>query len=258
MVLPRDVDAALLDGYSTAGTRGAGLGAVRRLSHAFDGYSQPGKGSAFMARLLAGPPRPESPATPYAWGAVSLAKHGEDACGDAWRVRRLGEDLSVLVVDGLGHGSLAADAARAATLAYESGRGRPDAETIERLHRALRPTRGAAASILFMPGASDQVTFIGVGNVLGVVASTLETRRMVGFNGTLGHTLKTVRSFVYPTSGDTLAVLASDGLGTHWSLEAYPGLNHRHPTLIAAVLCRDFDRTRDDVTVVVAKRQAVP
>ncbi len=69
--------------------------------------------------------------------------------------------------------------------------------------------------------------------------------------------LKTVRPFVYPTSSDTLAVLASDGLGTHWSFEAYPGLDRRHPTLIAAVLCRDFDRTRDDVTVVVAKRQAV-
>ncbi len=101
------------------------------------------------------------------------------------------------------------------------------------------------------------MAFIGVGNVLGVVASALETRRMVGFNGTLGHALKTVRPFVYLTSGDTLAVLASDGLGTHWSLEAYPGLDRRHPTLIAAVLCRDFDRTRDDVTVVVAKRQAV-
>ncbi len=61
-------------------------------------------------------PAPRSPKTlpaPYAWGAVSLARPGEDDCGDAWRVRRLGEDLSVLVVDGLGHGPLAADAARA-------------------------------------------------------------------------------------------------------------------------------------------------
>lgn len=252
-----DIDVALRDGYSTAGTSGAGLGAVRRLSHAFDCYSQPGKGSVFMARLQAGAPRPEIPPARYVWGAVRLAKRGEDACGDSWSAKRHGEDLSVLLVDGLGHGPLAADAAQAAILAFESGRGRADAETIERLHRALRPTRGAAASILSMPGASDKVTFIGVGNVLGVVASDLETRRMVSFNGTLGHTLKSVRTFVYPTSGDTLAVLASDGLGTHWSLGAYPGLSRRHPTLIAAVLYRDFDRTRDDVTVVVAKRQAV-
>ena len=77
---------------------------------------------------------------------------------------------------------------------------------------------------------------------------------MVNFNGTLGHALKAVRPFGYPTRGETLAVLASDGLGTHWSLDSYPGLSRRHPTLIAAVLLRDFDRGRDDVTVVVAKR----
>jgi hypothetical protein len=43
----------------------------------------------------------------------------------------------------------------------------------------------------------------------------------------------------------------------HCSLDAYPGLSRRHATLIAAVLCRNFHRSRDDVTVVVAKRQAV-
>jgi hypothetical protein len=119
---------------------------------------------------------------------------------------------------------------------------------------ALRPTRGAAGSILHLPGDSNEVRFIGVGNVLGVVASDLETRRMVNFNGTLGHALKVVRPFVYPTNGETLAVLASDGLGTHWSLDSYPGLRRRHPSLVAAVLYRDFDRGRDDVTVVVARR----
>ena len=63
-----DVEAALRHGYSTAGATGAGLGAVRRLSHAFDGYSQPGKGSAFMARRQAGAPQPENPSRPVRLG----------------------------------------------------------------------------------------------------------------------------------------------------------------------------------------------
>jgi hypothetical protein len=140
---------------------------------------------------------------------------------------------------------LAADAARAATIAYDSGSGRADTDTIERLHRALRPTRGAAAWIFYLPGDSNEVAFIGVGNVLGVVTSALETRRMVSFNGTLGQLL---RASDRSSIRDTLAVLASDGLGTHWSLDTYPGLSQRHPTLVAAVLYRDFDRLRDDVT----------
>jgi hypothetical protein len=45
----------------------------------------------------------------------------------------------------------------------------------------------------------------------------------------------------------------SDGLGTQWRLERYPGLIQKHPSLIAGVLYRDFNRERDDVTVLVAK-----
>ncbi len=120
-----------------------------------------------------------------------------------------------------------------------------------------RRTLRAAAYIVFLPKASNEVAFIGVGNVMGVVASGLETRRMVSFNGTLGHSLKSVRTFTYPTRGDTIAVLASDGVGTHWSFDAYPGLKARHPSLIAAVLYRDFARHRDDATVAVVKRAEI-
>jgi hypothetical protein len=45
----------------------------------------------------------------------------------------------------------------------------------------------------------------------------------------------------------------SDGLGTRWDLERYPGIRSKHPSVIAAILHRDFSRGRDDVTVLVAK-----
>ena len=41
----------LTDGYSTAGTPGTGLGAVRRLANEFDIYSAPGEGTIVMARF---------------------------------------------------------------------------------------------------------------------------------------------------------------------------------------------------------------
>jgi hypothetical protein len=49
--------------------------------------------------------------------------------------------------------------------------------------------------------------------------------------------------------------MASDGLGTHWDLDAYPGLRRRRAATIAGILYRDFTRRRDDVTVVVAKER---
>jgi hypothetical protein len=45
----------------------------------------------------------------------------------------------------------------------------------------------------------------------------------------------------------------SDGIGTAWHLETYPGLIERSPEVISAVLFRDFCRGKDDATVIVAK-----
>src|ERR1700742_3117092 len=38
----RDLSGALRDGFSTAGTSGSGLGAMKRLSHSFDIHTAPG------------------------------------------------------------------------------------------------------------------------------------------------------------------------------------------------------------------------
>jgi hypothetical protein len=45
----------------------------------------------------------------------------------------------------------------------------------------------------------------------------------------------------------------SDGLATRWDLRKYPGIWNKHPSIIAALLHRDFGRGRDDVTVFVAR-----
>ena len=50
-----------------------------------------------------------------------------------------------------------------------------------------------------------------------------------------------------------MLVMHSDGLGSRWQMDRYPGLPRRHPTLIAGVLYRDWTRGRDDVTVVAAR-----
>jgi hypothetical protein len=49
-----------------------------------------------------------------------------------------------------------------------------------------------------------------------------------------------------------MLLMFSDGLGSKTSAAGYPGLQNRHPALMAGVLFRDFRRTRDDNTVLVA------
>src|SRR5262249_54031839 len=117
-----NVGESLRDGYSTSGSPGTGLGAIKRLSDEFDIYSTPGKGVALVPQLLSqrapsGPPPP-----PLEIGVVCLPKPGEVACGDAWAVEWRAGHSVVLVADGLGHGP---DAAAASMTAVNSLRTHP-------------------------------------------------------------------------------------------------------------------------------------
>jgi anti-sigma regulatory factor (Ser/Thr protein kinase) len=238
-----DVEACLADGYSTGGTRGEGLGAVKRQSETFDVYSRPGLGAAILARLTAA----RRPAPAPGWASICLPYPGEAVSGDGWAVR-VDEGVATLIaVDGLGHGIFAHEASQAALAAFEQHGIRPLTEVLDYVHGALRPTRGAAASLARVhPG---RVEFAGVGNVAGVVAAGGSARRMISHNGTLGHNARRFQAFDYPVQGPPVRVLHSDGLGTSWMFDKYPGLVACDPALIAGVLYRDFNRGRDDVTV---------
>ena len=48
----KDVGKCLLDGFTTAGTPGNGLGAVKRLSDEFDIFSMPEQGTVILSRVL--------------------------------------------------------------------------------------------------------------------------------------------------------------------------------------------------------------
>jgi hypothetical protein len=76
---------------------------------------------------------------------------------------------------------------------------------------------------------------------------------MVSHNGTVGHEVRKIQEFTYPWHPEGILIMHSDGLGTHWTVERYAGLAAKHPSLIAGILYRDFNRGRDDVTVLVAR-----
>ena len=76
---------------------------------------------------------------------------------------------------------------------------------------------------------------------------------MTSHNGTLGHELRKIQEFSFPWEPQSVLIMHSDGLGSRWDLNQYPGIMTKHASVIAAVLYRDFERQRDDVTVLVAK-----
>jgi anti-sigma regulatory factor (Ser/Thr protein kinase) len=247
-----NVRACLADGYSSAGTAGHGLGAVIRQSTFVDIASWPEIGTAVLARIEPGKPRAARETSRSDFGAVSVAKSGEEVCGDAWAIDQSGPTTTLFVADGLGHGPNAAEAAVEAVRLFHHFRGHQVSTLLEYINGGLRATRGAAVSIARYDPLLRQVTFGGLGNVAGVLASKNELRRMVSMPGTVGYNVRKIQSFQYHFESG-LVILCSDGLSSSWTFERYPKLDEAEPTLIAGVLYRDFGRRRDDATVLVGR-----
>jgi anti-sigma regulatory factor (Ser/Thr protein kinase) len=247
----RDVSAALADGHSTAGTGGNGLGAIKRLSDAFDIYSMPGVGTAVLADFW--PSRKATPdRAPLEVGVISVPVKGEEVCGDGWGAKKTAESMLLMLVDGLGHGVLAAEAAREAERVFAQSQTDSPGSILQDAHDALKKTRGAAMAVASLKLDRGVVSFAGVGNIGASIISPEGSRGMASHNGTMGHQLHKVQEFTYPWNPSSLLVMHSDGLSTRWDLKPYPGIWNKHPALIAALLYRDFSRERDDVTVLVA------
>lgn len=244
-----DISRAMEDGFSTIGTAGQGLGAIARIADASSMYTTPGKGTVYWSRFVTG-----EGLSAIELGIINIPVRGETECGDSLFIRRGSVVSTYMVVDGLGHGPGAAEAAKEAVATVQRQLPDPPSATIERTHDALKKTRGAAMSIARVNHDLRTLTYAGVGNIGAIIVTGTESRTMVSQNGTLGAVLpRTVQEFNYPIERSTLLVMFSDGLSTKSSLTGYPGLQNRHPALIAAVLYRDFSRKRDDATVLVAR-----
>lgn len=250
-----DVEACLRDGFSTAGSAGQGLGAIRRQSRAMDIASWPDKGAVVLSRLSRQPPgmSPARAREPL-WAAVSTPKPGEDVCGDAYAVAEgPGGVTRLLVADGLGHGPAAAEASTAAVrvfMAHAAKEADPTA-LVERLHAGLRSTRGAAIAVAEIDRPGGRVRYCGVGNISGAIVNGASARRLLSHNGTAGVVARRIQTVDYPYAPGDCVIMHSDGVSASWSFDRYPGLASGHPALVAGVLWRDFARERDDATVLV-------
>lgn len=251
-----DLGASFVDGHSTAGSPGTGLGAIRRLSDEFDVFSRQPGGTVLFSRLRARTARPVA-SQGFEIGLIAVAKSGEEVSGDGWYVSSGQTATMLLLADGLGHGLGAADAANAAIAAFVgTAKNTTPVQALEAVHHGVGHTRGTAAAVASLSRSPRIVTFAGVGNIAASITIDGAVRHAVSHNGTLGHEARAFREYSYPWAERALFVMHSDGLSAQWSLDAYPGLKMRHPSVIAAVLYRDFSRQRDDATVLVAREIA--
>lgn len=246
--------AAVEDGFTTAGTMGKGLGAVRRLSHESDLFTipegvapeAPWHGMSAWVRFYLDVPKKKPK---YEFGSYLRAYQDNVHNGDFISMKVHDNRMQWLHMDGLGHGKLANDVVRDADRLMNDNQS--PQQTMEKLSASLKGTRGAVAMMAELDFESDDGTICGVGDMAAYTVRDGEKRAISFAPGVLGHDHRRFEETHVDFPQRTLFMTASDGIRRSWNLQNFPGLWRLHPQLIALFLGNTVGRGSDDKSLFV-------
>src|SRR6266700_4092278 len=151
------------------------------------------------------------------WGVATLPLKGQSESGDRHVVQTFPGGILFAVIDGLGHGYEAAAAADSAESILRTQAQEPVISLVRQCHERLRATRGAVMSVVSFDAVHGLITWLGVGNVRGIlrragIVSNPPREELLLRGGVIGRQIPPLQAAVLPVSdGDTL-FLESDGI----------------------------------------------
>ena len=190
------------------------------------------------------------------WAVAELVLPGQSESGDRFLVTPTPDGALVAVVDGLGHGAEAAEAAKAAVRSLERHAHEPIIPLIRSCHRSLAGTRGVVMSVAAFDARAETVTWVGVGNVEGVLlraqaTATLGRESLLLRGGMVGVHLPALAAAIVPvTRGDEL-IFATDGVRSDFVVRPLPGGDA--PQQLADDILAKWGTRTDDALVLVAR-----
>jgi hypothetical protein len=189
------------------------------------------------------------------WGVVQIPYPAQSVSGDRHLVNAYSDGLLIAVVDGLGHGKAAYAAAELAVTTLKSHSSEPVIPLLKRCHDALKETRGAAISLASFSAAHSSMTWLGVGNVEGVVLradrnTAPAQEHIMLYPGTVGDQIPALRATVTPMRSGDLVIFFTDGIRRDFLLEPIP---MQSPQLIARRISDTCSKGTDDALVLVAR-----
>jgi phosphoserine phosphatase RsbX len=187
-------------------------------------------------------------------GMAGLAHEGEGRSGDLAVFAPMAHGGLVAVIDGLGHGDPAADAAEEAARILTTYVEFPPQDLLERCHQELRNTRGAVMTLAWFDLDNRSMRWTGVGNVEArfVRAGDDPSARFaspVVLGGVVGFNLPQVRLGTVPLEPGDAVVMATDGVAADFSAVLESGVPAQQ--LAERVLERHGKGTDDALAVVV-------
>jgi len=189
------------------------------------------------------------------WAVCARTFPGETESGDLHLVAPLPTGVLIAVVDGLGHGPEAAFAARTATASLRERPQDEIADLMRRCHASLQRTRGVVMSVASIDAETNQMTWLGVGNVDASLFradpnAKLARESLPHRGGVVGFQIPSLRITTLSIArGDTL-VFATDGISNNFHAGSPLGW---HPQDAADFMVRRYGKDTDDALVLVAR-----
>src|SRR5436853_4884718 len=113
----------------------------------------------------------------------------------------------------------------------------------------MHSTRGAVIGLLRLEQASNQATYVGVGNI-GVQVYSRQPIKPISKNGILGFRLPTLLELRYVYDPGDIFVLYSDGVSSSFGQDSKIDIK-QPPQRIADQVLTLYGKYTDDATVVV-------
>lgn len=253
----RDVDQAVVDGFSTVGSLGYGLGAVNRLMDEFEITSQsssPG-GTSIICKRFVRMQTARSVPGPLAFGAASRPHPLMEVNGDTFVIKQWDASALIGIIDGLGHGQHALTASLAARQYVETHYDQPLDSIFRGTDLACRSTRGVVMALARFDWNANSpnitLTFASVGNVEVRVIDKHESMNFVVRRGILGVNAPNPVVTEHRWNLGSTMILYSDGISSNWSGLEFPDVAKVSAQSTAQRLLRHLARNEDDATVLV-------
>ncbi len=151
------------------------------------------------------------------WAVAASPIQGETSSGDSYLVKAVDDRILVAVVDGLGHGAAAQEAAGLAISSLEEQAHNSIISLVTRCHEALRKTRGVVLTLASLNTTDNAMAWIGVGNVEAVLLRADPRAKPASESvflrgGVVGYQLPQLQGSVVPIRVGDLLILATDGI----------------------------------------------
>jgi len=183
------------------------------------------------------------------FGIATRPSFGSKYNGDMYLIREFNHKILICVIDGLGHGELAALASDKCVKCIEEHYREDLVKIFEQCDVELRKTNGVVMGIVLIDIEKNSLSYAGVGNISARVISS-KPIHLISRDGIVGYNLPKIKEYKYPyTSGEAI-LMYSDGISS--KAAQYP-LSEKDVQEIADEIMRLFGKDEDDAIILVAR-----